>query len=102
MSPEASERGVHLRYVYVREGSTPANIPADVARGIRLICDDAEVAERALDFAGLVMVRRGNDGGTHLLRHWATHQPSVLRDVDPVLAQVLAHTPELITGPLRA
>lgn len=102
MSEDARERGVQVRYVYVREGSTPASIPADVARGIRLICDDAEVAERALDFAGLVMVRLGNDGGTHLLRHWTTHQPLLLRDFDSVLAEVLAHTPELITGPLRA
>lgn len=102
MSQDPRESGVHLRYVYIREGSTPASIPADVARGIRLICDDPEVVERALDFAGLVMVRLGNDGGTHLLRHWTTHQPSLLRNADPVLAEVLAHTPELITGPLRA
>lgn len=95
-------RGEILRYVHTREGSTPATIPGDVARGIELMCTDAVARERALDFAGLVMVRLGNDAGRNVLRHWNTHEPALLRDVDPLLVQVLAATPELITGPLRA
>ncbi|HEX8696898.1 MAG TPA: hypothetical protein VF746_31050 [Longimicrobium sp.] len=91
-----------MRYVYTREGSMPAQIPADMARGVALICPDPDHAERALDFAGLVMVRLGTEGATHLLRHWTAHEPALLRDFDPVLADVLAHTPELLTGPLRA
>jgi hypothetical protein len=102
MRPLVPTGGVHLRYVYTREGSTPATIPGDVARGIALTCTDADAREHALDFAGLVMFRLGSDAGAHLLRHWNTHEPALLRDVDPVLVQVLANTPELITGPLRA
>lgn len=102
MSHSGSGRDEVLRYVHTREGSSPAAIPGDVARGIALMCTDADAREHALDFAGLVMVRLGSDAGANLLRHWNTHDPALLRDVDPLLGHVLAHTPELITGPLRA
>jgi hypothetical protein len=99
---EDARMSEHIRYVFTREGSMPTTIPAEVADGIIHGCGTAEDAERVLDFAGLVTLRLGRDGGTALLRHWHTHDPSLLRDVDPVLADVLARTPELITGPLRA
>jgi hypothetical protein len=102
MSQRAAAQGELVRYVYTREGSTPAAIPGEIARTIRETCTDAEQVERALDFAGLVVVRLGKDAGTHVLRHWTSHEPRVIRDVDPVLLQVLATTPELITGALRA
>lgn len=92
-----------VRYVFAREGSFPVVIPADVARSIAIVCADVrEAVERSLDFAGLVLLRLGSDGGTNVLRHWAIYQPAVLRDFDPLLAEVLAQTPELITGPLAS
>jgi hypothetical protein len=91
-----------VRYVYAREGSLPVVIPAEVARSIGIVCADAAQVDRSLDFAGLVLLRLGSDGGTNVLRHWAIHQPAVLRDFDPLLAEVLAQTPELITGPLAS
>jgi len=102
MSQRTAAQGELVRYVYTREGSTPAVIPAEIARAIRATCTDAEQVERALDFAGLVVVRLGNDAGIHVLQHWTSHQPTLIRDADPLLAQVLAKTPELITGALRA
>lgn len=102
MSQRGAATGDLLRYVYVREGSTPAVIPGDIVRAITATCTDPDVADRALEFAGIVVVRLGKDAGTHTLRHWTTHEPTLLRDVDPVLVQVLANTPELITGALRA
>lgn len=102
MSQRGAAAGDLLRYVYLREGSTPAVIPGDIARAITAACTDPDQAERALDFVGLVLVRLGKDAGTLALRHWTSHEPALLRDVDPVLAQVLATTPELITGALRA
>ena len=100
MSQRGAAKGDLLRYVHVREGSTPAAIPGDVVRAITATCTDPGAADRALDFAGVVMVRLGKDAGTHTLRHWTNHDPTLLRDVDPVLVEVLANTPELITGPL--
>ena len=102
MSQRSAATGDLLRYVYVREGSTPAVIPGDVVRAITATCSGRESVDRALDFAGVVVVRLGRDAGTNTLRHWTTHDPTLLRDVDPVLVQVLAYTPELITGPLGA
>lgn len=92
----------HVRYVFTREGSLPASIPADIAESIRLAARPTDDLERSLDLAGLVMLRLGHDGGSSLLRHWQAYDPTLLRDVDPVLVDVLAHTPELITGALRA
>jgi hypothetical protein len=92
-----------VRYVFAREGSLPVVIPGDVARSIGIVCADVSAAvERSLDFAGLVLLRLGNDAGTNLLRHWAIQHPAVLRDFDSVIAEVLAETPELITGALAS
>jgi hypothetical protein len=102
MTEAAATHSDHVRYVYTRDGSMPATVPGDVERGIMVLCPEPEDAELALDFAGLVIVRLGSDAGINLLRHWTVHEPSLLRDVDPLLVDVLASTPELITGPLRA
>jgi hypothetical protein len=91
----------HIRYVFTRDGSLAASVPGDIADEIRRAAAGVEEADHALDFAALVTLRLGLDGGTHLLRHWHAHDPSVLLGVDPALIEVLAQTPEIITGPLR-
>ena len=102
MHQKTGESRQIVRYVFTREGSSPAAIAEDVASEIASTCTDPETRERALDFAGLVMVRLGMDAGTNLLRHWIEHDPALLCAVDPVLVDILANTPELITGALRA
>jgi hypothetical protein len=102
VSEHENGSGDHVRYVMIREGSVAAEIPAEVAHAIEAACEEAEERERSLDLAALVLVRLGNEGGRHLLGHWMTHDPTLLRNADPALAEVLAHTPEVLTGPLRA
>lgn len=89
-----------VRYVSIREGCVPASLPRDVVKQLQAVCPDQKL-DRALDLASLVLVRLGHDAGAHALRHWLAQDPALIRDADPLLLDVLAQSPELVTGPLR-
>ena len=96
------ERGEPLvRYVSIREGCVPATLSPDLVRQLREVCPDEVRRERGLHFASLVVVRLGKDAGEHALRHWLAHEPSLVWEADPLLLDVLATSPEVVTGPLR-
>lgn len=89
----------HL-YVQTREGLAFAGIPADVVAALESAARDEAELEKALETAGLIVVRVGREGGEALLRHVTAHDPRILVDADPRFKETLAREPELIVGSL--
>jgi hypothetical protein len=91
---------MHNLYVDTREGPAFASIPPDVATALESAAAGEGELDAALELAGLVLVRLGEEAGTAMLRHWAQHDPGLLLHADPQFAEALAHEPELIVGTL--
>jgi hypothetical protein len=85
-------------YVDTREGPAFVSVPREVAAALETAAAGGAELALALELAGLVTVRLGEEAGTAMLRHWVEHDPRVLLDADPQLFQTLAHEPELIVG----
>jgi hypothetical protein len=87
-------------YIDTREGPAFVSVPPEVAAALESSAAGEDELALALELAGLVTVRLGEEAGTAMLRHWVEHDPHILLDADPQLVQTLAHEPELIVGSL--
>lgn len=89
------------RTIYVDTAAGPA--PADVLESIAEAVEDVvsgDAAEAALNLAALTVVRLGREAGNHLLQHWMDADPTLLARADARIADTLANSPEVLTGPL--